>query len=120
MKLQISKTRLIALILLVTTAHISYGQVRLDSTNLFSIKQSIKCFEEAKSLKVIIKQKDSIIMAVNQYAYLTRDTLVKQTKQAITDKELAEQKASKLYYKNFLLKTVVVVESIILGLMIVF
>jgi hypothetical protein len=102
------------------TAHISYGQLVQDSINQFSIKQSIKCFEEQKSLKVIIQQKDSIIMAYNEYSQITRKTLVKQRDEAIIEKEVAETKAIKLQNKNYLLTTALVVESILLGLMIIF
>ena len=42
------------------TAHISYGQSKQDTINQYSIRQSLKCFEEQKSLKVIIESKDSI------------------------------------------------------------
>ncbi|MFM2203250.1 MAG: hypothetical protein RLZZ605_214 [Bacteroidota bacterium] len=94
--------------------------MNLDSTNLYSIKQSIKCFTEAKSLKVIIQQKDSIIMNIEFYNNQKEIVLKNQRNQALSDRDIAEQKAIKLQNKNYLLTTALVVESIILGLVIIF
>jgi hypothetical protein len=102
------------------TAHISYGQNGQDSINHYSIKQSIKCFEEQKSLKVIIQQKDSIIMAITKYDMMKETELLDAAKKLDNDKRIAEQKAIKLQNKNYLLTTALVFESIILGLMIIF
>jgi hypothetical protein len=100
--------------------HISYGQLAQDSINQFSIKQSIKCFEEQKSLKVIIQQKDSIIMNIEFYNNEKEVILKNQRNQALSDRDIAQQKAIKLQNKNYLLTTALVLESIILGLMIIF
>ena len=102
------------------TAHISYGQLAQDSINQFSIKQSLKCFEEQKSLKVIIQQKDSIIMAITKYDMMKETELLDAAKKLDNDKRNAETKAIKLQNKNYLLTTALVLESIILGLMIIF
>jgi hypothetical protein len=108
------------LIALVLTAFTAYGQVSQDSTNRFLISQSIKCFAEAKSLKIIIEQKDSIIMNIEFYNNQKEIVLKNQRNQAISDRNIAEQKAIKLQNKNYLLTTALVVESIILGLVIIF
>ena len=102
------------------TAHISYGQLAQDSKNKFSIKQSIKCIEEQKSLKVIIQQQDSIIMNIEFYNNEKEVILKNQRNQALSDRDIAQQKAIKLQNKNYLLTTALVLESIILGLMIIF
>lgn len=59
-------------------------------------------------------------MAYNEYSQITRKLLVKQRDEAIIEKQVAEQKAIKLQNKNYLLTTALVVESIILGLVIIF
>ncbi len=59
-------------------------------------------------------------MAENEYSQVTRKTLVKQRNEAINEKEVAETKAIKLQNKNYLLTTALVVESIVLGLVIIF
>ncbi len=100
--------------------HISYGQLAQDSINQFSIKQSIKCFEEQKSLKVIIQQKDSIIMTITKYDMMKETELLDAAKKLDNDKRNAEKRAIKLQNKNYLLTTAIVIESIILGLMIIF
>jgi hypothetical protein len=46
--------------------------------------------------------------------------LKNQRNQALSDRDIAQQKAIKLQNKNYLLTTALVLESIILGLMIIF
>ena len=57
---------LLTLILLVSIAHLSYGQVNHTDTTQFTIKQSLKCFTEQKSLGVIIHAQDTIIQKQGQ------------------------------------------------------
>lgn len=54
------------LTLLVLTAFSSFGKNPPDSTNRYSIKQSQHCFDEQKSLGIIIYAQDTIIQKQEQ------------------------------------------------------
>lgn len=59
-------------------------------------------------------------MTTNAYERYNRDVLLKQVQKTNTEKNNALEKCEKLQNKNYLLTTALVVESIILGLMIIF
>jgi hypothetical protein len=62
---------------------LSYGQGKVDTTNQYSIKQSLRCFAEQKSLGIIIFAQDTIIKGqkqkINNLEFLS-DTLFKSNK----------------------------------------
>ena len=111
---------LLILIALLTTAHISYGQVKPDSTNQFSIKQSLKCFQEQKSLKVIIEQKDSINIMITAYYQKTKIELQKEVVKQNNEIAELKDKNETLKGKNYLLITALVIETIIIGIAVIF
>jgi hypothetical protein len=59
-------------------------------------------------------------MATNAYERYNREILLKQVQKTNTEKNNALEKCEKLQNKNYLLATALVVESIVLGLMIIF
>jgi hypothetical protein len=59
-------------------------------------------------------------MAITKYDMMKEAELLDTTKKLDNDKRIAEKRAIKLQNKNYLLTTALVVESIILGLVIIF
>lgn len=99
------------------TAHLSYGQSVQDSTNHYSIRQSIKCFEEQKSLKVIIESKDSIIMAYSSFEKETKqiqDKLLTETKKLNLANSYLEKEKDKQKFYTIIYRAIAVAESVVL------
>ena len=95
-------------------AHISYGQLAQDSTNQYSIRQSLKCFEEQKSLKVIIESKDSIniIMAT---IFDKKETAYKdETKKLAMANSYLEKEKDKQKFYTIIYRAIAVAEAVVL------
>lgn len=95
-------------------AHISYGQSVQDSTNQYSIRQSLKCFEEQKSLKVIIESKDSIIMEITKFDMMKEEELLSETKKLNLANSYLEKEKDKQKFYTIIYRAIAVAESVVL------
>ena len=117
MKKQSLIIRLAVLIALVMTAHLSYGQSVQDSTNQYSIRQSLKCFEEQKSLKVIIESKDSIIMSWEMWQKQTapiKAKLIEDNKKLNLANSYLEKEKDKQKFYTIIYRAIAVAEAVVL------
>ena len=114
MKKQSLITRLAVLIALVMTAHISYGQSKLDSTNQYSIRQSLKCFIEQKSLKTIIESKDSINITMATI-FDKKETVYKdETKKLAMANSCLENVKDKQKFHTIIYRAIAAAEAVVL------
>lgn len=96
------------------TAHLSYGQSVQDSTNQYSIRQSIKCFEEQKSLKVIIESKDSINLTMATI-FDKKETVYKdETKKLAMANSYLEKEKDKQKFYTIIYRAIAVAEAVVL------
>jgi|688.fasta_scaffold252286_5 hypothetical protein len=94
--------------------HIGYGQSAQDSINQFSIKQSIKCFEEQKSLNVIIQTKDSIIMEITKFDMIKEKELLSETKKLNIANSYLEKEKDKQKFYTIIYRAIAVAEAVVL------
>lgn len=114
MKKQSLITRLTVLIALAMTAHISYGQSKQDTINQYSIRQSLKCFEEVKSLKVIIESKDSINITMATI-FDKKETVYKdETKKLAMANSYLEKEKDKQKFYTIIYRAIAVAEAVVL------
>ncbi len=111
------KKCLYLLIALATIQHTAIGQQNRLDTSLFSIKQSIRCFEEQKVLGEIIFAKDTIISEQKQkianLKFLS-DTCLSVNKILVKENKNLEDKVNKTKSWNKALTYTLVIETIVL------
>ena len=93
------------------------GQTKHLDTNHFSIKQSIRCFEEQKTLGKIIFAKDTIILEqgkkIANLKFLA-DTCVKSNVAITKENKELEDKVNKTKFWNKVITYCLVVETVVL------